>query len=101
MLSSGCARPESIRDAMTKIVHFGSQHCVFYPSLCSLLWGGEVGTACPRSSACPMDGQARVPRMGQAGTPVTKGRPGCGALGQRVRQNRTKWCLCLLPPEGW
>lgn len=71
MLSSGCARPGSIRDAsiaMTRIVHYCSQHFVFYPSLCSLLWEGEKGPACPSSSACtgrvPWVGQARVPRHG-------------------------------------
>lgn len=53
-----------------KLCIFGSQHCIFYPLLCSLLWGGKMGTACPSSSACtghatgPWIGQARVPRHG-------------------------------------
>lgn len=99
--------------AIRQLCIFSSQHCIFYLSLCFLLWRGKVGaTAWPRHPPAP----GRPGSRGW-GTPETWGRPGlwwreagqgpvdrtgCESagtrmrmwvLGERVRQNKARWCL--------
>lgn len=86
MLSSASARPESIRDAgsVTTVVRIWFSTLCFLPlTVLPAVAREEGGRACPATPSC----------TGPAG-PRGWDRLGCGALGERVRQNNTQTCLC-------
>lgn len=96
MLSSGCARPGSIRDASTamkKIVHFWFSAWCFLPLAMLTAGRGKVETACPSSSACT--GLARVQWMGQARVP----RHGTGCHSSDIGKTKVPRAQDRLAPQ--
>lgn len=106
ILSSGCARAGSIKDASTAvtiIVHFWFSSLCFLPLAVLSAVERQGGNSLSQQLCLhnPMDGAGQGSQgTAQPATPVTQGKQGCGALGQRVRQNRTKWCLSCCHEKG-